>query len=276
MGFLTSYIYWAPSPVIFEIADSGIFLTWYGCMWMLGLVVSRQVGLYIFLTDNRYTKELPNLFLLIMIPAFIGARLGHFLFYDFWALVEKPWILVVPPFEGFASHGGITGILVGVYIWCRNNHAQYLFVLDRLAIVSCVAAGFIRVGNLFNSEIIGLPATAPWAFVFARVDGLPRHPTQLYEALFYFLLFFALLYMWRRLSFRLKPGFMLGIMLTALWSFRFFIEVYKEDQTFFSNIPWFNRSQILSLPFILSGLALLYFTRKVERPSNRFLGTETD
>lgn len=271
MGLL-NYIYWNASPVLFEIPGTRLYVTWYGCMWMLGLIASRQVGLYIFLTDNRYTKGLPNLFLYIIVPAFAGARLGHFLFYDFWVFVEKPWVLVVPPFEGFSSHGGITGILIGVYIWCRRNRADYLFILGRLSIVACIAAACIRIGNLFNAEIIGIPATVPWAFVFAKVDHVPRHPVQLYEALFYFSLFLALFYIWKNFAHRLKPGSLLGIMLTALWSFRFFIEELKEDQSFFSGILWFNKSQVLSLPFIVAGLLLL-FCRRRKRSSEELMQT---
>jgi prolipoprotein diacylglyceryl transferase len=156
-----------------------------------------------------------------------------------------------------SSHGGIIGILIGVYIWCRKNHADYLFVLDRLAIVACVAGGCIRLGNLMNSEIIGVPATVPWAFVFERVDNLPRHPAQLYEAVFYISLFLVLLYIWYHYSPRLHRGMMLGLALTVLWVFRFFIEMIKENQSSAEGAFLLNTGQLLSLPFILLGLYLM-------------------
>lgn len=257
MDLSYAYIYWDVSPIIFRIPETRIALTWYGLAWAAGLIISRQAGLYIFLRDGRYTSNLPGLFLLIVIPAFAGARLGHFLFYDPWHMVHDPWRVILPPYHGLSSHGGVVGILIGVYVWCRKNQADYLFVLDRLAIVACVAGGLIRLGNLMNSEIIGVPTTVPWAFVFARVDMAPRHPAQLYEALFYISLFFTLFYIWYRFSSRLHSGMMLGMALTILWGFRFCIEMIKVNQSPAEDAFLLNNGQLLSLPFMLLGLCLM-------------------
>lgn len=257
MTWLLIFIVWNISPVLFKIPGTPVALRWYGLMWAIGLIVSRQAGLYIFLKEKRYTENLPNLFLLIVIPAFIGARLGHFLFYDYWRMMLNPLAVILPPYYGMSSHGGVLGILIGVYIWCRNNKADYLFVIDRLAIVACSAGACIRIGNLMNSEVIGVPTEVPWAFIFKRVDLIPRHPAQLYEALFYLFIFFLLFYIWKKYSSVLKDGTLFGIVLASLWVFRFLIESLKETESSIDNAASFNIGQILSIPFILLGIFLI-------------------
>jgi prolipoprotein diacylglyceryl transferase len=232
-------------------------------MWALGLIISRQVGLYIFLKEGRYTVNLPNLFLMIVVPAIVGARLGHFLFYDLHALISDPLVMVKPPFHGLSSHGGVFGILIGVYIWCRRNHAEYLFVIDRLALVAISAGACIRFGNLMNSEIVGVPTDKPWAFIFARVDQLPRHPAQLYESVFYTVFFLFMLYVWHTHAHHLRSGVLLGMILAILWTFRFVVESVKENQSAFERDLSLNMGQILSVPYIIIGVALI-LVRKSE------------
>jgi phosphatidylglycerol:prolipoprotein diacylglycerol transferase len=249
-----SFILWDASPEIFRVAGV-VSVRWYGLMWALGFIVSRQVGLYIFLKDDRYTEGLHTLFLYIIIPALIGARLAHFLFYDFHGFIHNPLVLVMPPFHGFSSHGGTFGILVGVYIWCYRHAASYIHVLDMLCIVTCVVAALIRLGNLMNSEVVGRVTDLPWAFIFKRVDALPRHPVQLYESLFYFLMFFTLLILWFRTANRWSEGMMLGTFLVTLWSFRFMIEPLKDD--LYEAPGGLLMGQWLSIPFIVLGIFLL-------------------
>lgn len=263
MGLIDCFIYWNVSPVLFHVPGTSVLLTWYGVMWALGLVLSRQVGLYMFLREDRYTANLPNLFLMIVLPAMVGARLGHFLFYDVQALLQDPLVVVKPPFHGLSSHGGVFGILVGVYIWCRRNHAEYLFVIERLALVAISAGACIRFGNLMNSEIVGVPADVPWAFVFVRVDQLPRHPAQLYECIFYTAFFLFMLYVWHRHAHRLRSGTLLGMILTVLWIFRFGVESLKENQSTFENDLPLNMGQLLSIPYIIVGVALLLFRKPI-------------
>jgi prolipoprotein diacylglyceryl transferase len=263
MSLINGFIYWNVSPVMFHIPETSVSVTWYGLMWALGLVISRQVGLYIFLKEDRYTVNLPNLFLMIVIPAIVGARLGHFLFYDFHALINDPLAVVKPPFHGLSSHGGVFGILVGVYIWCRRNHAEYLFVIDRLALVAISAGACIRFGNLMNSEIVGLPTDVPWAFIFARVDQIPRHPAQLYECVFYAVFFLFMLYVWSIHAHDIRSGVMLGMILTVLWTFRFIVESLKENQSAFENDLSFNMGQILSIPYIIIGVTLIFLRKPI-------------
>jgi phosphatidylglycerol:prolipoprotein diacylglycerol transferase len=248
-----SFILWDFSPEVFRIG--GVSVRWYGLMWALGFIVSRQVGLYIFLKDDRYTESLHTLFLYMILPAVIGARLGHFLFYDLDDFLHNPLVVVLPPFHGLASHGGVFGILVGVYIWCYRHRASYVHIMDMLCIVACVVGALIRFGNLLNSELVGLPTDLPWAFIFKRVDALPRHPVQLYESLFYFVLFIGLLIVWFKAGSRWKEGSMLGICLILLWTFRFLIEPLKENAA--AGPLGLLTGQWLSIPFIMGGFFLL-------------------
>lgn len=251
-----NYILWDVSPEIVRIPGVGA-IRWYGAMWALGLILSRQVGLYIFHRENRYTEHLHILFLYIVIPAVVGARLGHFLFYDPVMFIERPLDVLLPPYEGLASHGGALGILIGVYVFARRKKYNYLWIMDRLAIVACIPGATIRLGNLINSEIIGLPTNVPWAFIFTRVDQQPRHPAQLYEAIFCLLLFALLFYVWKKYSVKTGNGFILGLLMVILWSFRFVAEMFKENQASFENALPLNMGQLLSTLFIALGVILI-------------------
>ncbi|MGH7931310.1 MAG: prolipoprotein diacylglyceryl transferase, partial [Candidatus Binatia bacterium] len=162
-----------------------------------------------------------------------------------------------------ASHGGFIGVLTAIYLYVKKySEMSFLELSDRLVIATLPAAGLIRIGNFFNSEILGIPTNVPWAVVFLRVDNLPRHPAMLYEALTY-LLVFAILYIayWKTEIIRI-PGRILGAALVASFTARFFIEFVKEEQVPFEQVMLLNMGQLLSLPFILLGLILLCRSRR--------------
>lgn len=131
---------------------------------------------------------------------------------------------------------------------------HYLDILDMLGIAAPVASGFIRLANLMNSEIIGMPANLPWAFVFEQVDLQPRHPAQLYEALAYFLFFGIMVWIFRKRKDNVRKGFYFGLCITLIFTFRFFIEFLKERQVDFENAMPIDMGQVLSIPFIALGL----------------------
>src|SRR5690606_6756519 len=160
-------------------------------------------------------------------------------------------------FHGLASHGGALGILAGIFLFCRKTKTGFLWLTDRLIIVIPLAGAFVRIGNFFNSEIIGLPSDLPWAVVFERVDAIPRHPAQLYEAICYLLIFILLWNVYHRKP-KLKPGFLFGLFLILLFSARFAIEFLKENQEAFEEGMQYNMGQLLSLPFIAVGVYLLF------------------
>ncbi|WP_137404565.1 prolipoprotein diacylglyceryl transferase [Echinicola rosea] len=255
-----AHIFWNPDTILFHLPNIGVSLYWYGFLWALGLILSRQIGKFIFLRDKRYMESLPTLFFYIVIPAVLGARLGHFLFYDPAIFLSSPLKIITPPFSGMASHGGVAGIIIGVLAFCRIHRWNYLWVMDRLAIVALIPGVTIRLGNLVNSEIIGKPADLPWSFIFAQVDFIPRHPAQLYEAIAYSTLFFVFFWLWKTQSKKLGNGFFLGGILATLWSVRFAIEFVKENQVPFEEQLPLNMGQLLSIPFALLGLWLIHYS----------------
>ena len=204
------YIHWNPDPILFSIA--GIAIRWYSIFWVIAILAGSQVVYKLYQSKGLPVDTFQNLFLYSFLGIFIGARLGHCLFYEPDYYLSHPLEIVLPVhfypdgdwkftgYAGLASHGGTLGLIIALAIFCRKTKIHYLDILDMMGIAAPLAAGFIRLANLMNSEIIGLPTDVPWAFVFERVDMLPRHPAQLYEARFllrvvyYFDIFVPLLY----------------------------------------------------------------------------------
>lgn len=168
-------------------------------------------------------------------------------------------------YEGLASHGGTIGLIVALYLYYRRTRLNLWQVLDNIAIATPITACFIRLGNLMNSEIIGKVTDVPWAFIFERVDKVPRHPGQLYEAIAYFVFFFVGLWFYRKHPQRVGTGFFFGLCLTLIFTFRFFIEYTKDIQVNFESGMLFNMGQILSIPFIIIGI--YYMCRKQKQPT---------
>ena len=159
---------------------------------------------------------------------------------------------------GLASHGGGLGALIATFLYSRNKPQEpYLWLLDRIAIAAALCGFFIRIGNLFNSEIIGAPTTLPWAFIFEKVDNIPRHPVQLYESVTYGLIFVVLLTIYKKQRYKVKQGIITGLFLLLVFTARFFWEFVKARQaSYSSNLP-LSIGQLLSIPFLLAGIVLI-------------------
>ena len=149
------------------------------------------------------------------------------------------------------------GALLALYAFNREFERNYLWILDRLTIAGAALGGFIRLGNLMNSEIIGTPSGLPWAFVFTRIDQIPRHPSQLYEAIFYFLVSISLYFIWKSKKFYGQHGFIFGLGVTLIFVQRFLIEFLKENQVPFEDRLTLNVGQMLSVPFIIGGIVFM-------------------
>ena len=266
------YVYWNPDPVL---VDVGFYaLRWYGVLFATGIVLSYKLVQRGFRKADLADRLFEKFALAIVLGMCVGMRLGHFLFYEPMAFVERPVEVFLPVsfmpefhftgYQGLASHGGVIGILVAVgwFVW-KHRTVSRGFVLNQLALVGPLAGGFIRLGNLMNSEIIGGATTAPWAFIFASVDRLPRHPAQLYEALGYFVIFALLNRLQHRPQFQ-QQGRLLGIFLMLLFGWRFLVEFFKEDQVAFEQALWLNMGQLLSLPFVVGGIILCCLSRRSE------------
>jgi prolipoprotein diacylglyceryl transferase len=195
----------------------------------------------------------------MVVATIVGARLGHVLFYDPIHYFQNPHKILMVWEGGLASHGGIIGILIALYLFTRKTGINYLWILDRLAVVIALTCCMIRLGNLMNSEMIGIPTHLPWGFIFPSKDNIPRHPAQLYEAIHYFISFVIFFWMWNRQKGKMKNGFLTGWGLIIMFSFRFVDEFFKIDQVQFEDGMILNMGQLLSIPFILTGVILLTF-----------------
>lgn len=272
---ILDYIHWNPSPEIFTIPGINWPVRWYGLMWAMAFISSHFILNRVFKKEGRTEKDLDTLTLYIIIGTVLGARLGHCLFYGPWfdeydalgrlineGYLSHPLNLLKIYEGGLASHGGAIGIIVGMILYCRKTKEKWLWLFDRMVIVVPMAAMFIRIGNLMNSEIIGNITTVPWAFVFTQEDNNPRHPAQLYEAIFCFFLFILMYWFWKNKREKVGPGFMFGLMCVLLFIERIADEFLKENQVAFEDSLPLNMGQLLSIPFILIGIYMMIRARK--------------
>lgn len=268
---MTLYITWDIDPEIFHIGSLPV--RWYGLLFALGFLIGVQVMTYLFKIEKKPPADLDALLITMVVSTIVGARLGHFLFYEPWMFVRDPLSIITPPFAGLASHGGIIGISLGLLIYARRLSSKatgqtFLWLADRICLTSALAGAFIRFGNLMNSEIVGTPTTVPWAFVFVQnheFSPVPRHPAQLYESLSYLALFFGLFWFWKTYRRQAAPGTMLGISLIWVFGLRFVWEFFKENQEPFEAGMALNMGQLLSIPAV--GLGLVLIVRNILRPS---------
>ena len=162
-------------------------------------------------------------------------------------------------YQGLASHGGVIASLIAIYLYSRKTKHSMIDTLDLIAVVSGIFFGFIRLGNFMNSEIIGTPTTLPWGVIFERVDNIPRHPAQLYEAISYFIIFAIMMLLYKKMRARLKNGFLFGLATVLFFTARFLIEFVKENQVGFEDKMTLNMGQLLSLPFIAVGIGFITY-----------------
>ena len=266
------YILWNPDTVIFHLGPLAI--RWYSTCWLIGLLLAYLIVKYLYRQQKLSDEKFEPLFLYCFIGILVGARLGHCIFYEpgYFLTSWTHFIEMLLPirldiygnwhftgYEGLASHGGTIGIILALLLYSKNLKVGMWTVLDTISIAVPVTACFIRLGNLMNSEIIGKPTDLPWAFVFERIDMLPRHPGQLYEAIAYACFFFVLWYFYKKKPNLVGTSFFFGLDIFLIFTFRFFIEYTKEVQESFEQGMLFDMGQILSVPFILMGA---YFTYK--------------
>jgi phosphatidylglycerol:prolipoprotein diacylglycerol transferase len=265
---LSLFINWNPSPDIFTIPGIDWPVRWYGLSWAMAFIGCHFFMNRIYKAEGRTEAQLDVLTLYIVLATVLGARLGHCLFYG-WEYYSQHPLEILKVWEGgLASHGGGIGILIGMWLYCRKTKESWLWLFDRLIVVVPFASFMIRFGNLMNSEIIGEPTNVPWAFVFHQVDELPRHPTQLYEAIFYFFLFVLFYWLWKNKRNDFGKGFMFGLFCVLMFGFRFGMEFMKENQEAFEASLPINMGQILSIPFILVGLYMMYRSKQESKHIN--------
>jgi prolipoprotein diacylglyceryl transferase len=274
---ILNYIEWNVDSLLFKTGP--VRVAWYGLLLMAGFLIAYLIFQRIARKEKVDTSLVERFSMFTIIWTLLGLRLGHCLFYD-WAYFQHHLLEIFIPFvetsdgweftgfAGLASHGGTIAIILFVLYFSTKHKMSLIWLLDRLSIAIPVAAAFVRCGNLMNSEIIGTTTTMPWGFIFMQLEGTsdccePRHPTQIYEALVYLLLFsYQLWYYFRKTKGRIPGGRSVGTLLVVIFTARFFIEFVKENQVAFeANLP-LNMGQYLSIPFVLLGLVFLWYSFK--------------
>lgn len=258
---ISSYFIWDVSPTIFTLGP--IALKWYSLLFAITFVVGYNIMQKIFINERKVEEDVYKLLIYVVIGTVIGARLGHCLFYQPEYYLANPIEIFQLWYGGLASHGGAIGILLAIWYFTKKKKKySFIWVVDRVVIVVALGGLFIRTGNFFNSEIIGMPTDLPWAIIFASVDNLPRHPSMLYEALVYFGIFIFLYRKYIKEKFSPMPGMLFGLFLFLVFGARFLLEFTKEIQSpFEANLP-IDMGQILSLPFIIAGIIFIVLSKK--------------
>lgn len=266
---IINYINWDIDPEIINIF--GISLRYYGILFVGGLIFCIYILSWMFKKENISPDKLEKLSVYGMIGIFAGARLGHCLFYDPSYYFTHPLEMILPiqptgdggfkftGYEGLASHGGALGLIIALIIYAKRTKEPIIKTIDLIAVVAPLGGCFIRLANLMNSEIIGIPTNVPWAFIFVRVDNLPRHPAQLYEAISYLAIFGLIFYLYITKRDKLQNGFFFGLSISLIFMARFFIEFIKERQVPFEEQMQLDMGQLLSIPFVIVGLGFVIY-----------------
>lgn len=263
-----NYITWTANPDIFS---GFVTVRWYGLMFVIGFWIGYRIIYGIFKHEGAPESWLDKLFIYVVIATIIGSRLGHVFFYQWDYYSANPAEIFKIWHGGLASHGGTIGIIIAILLFSKFvTHRNALWTFDRLIVPVPLVGALIRLGNLFNHEIYGHSTDLPWGFRF--VDNLPQwmagaepiftapsHPTQIYEALAYIVLFGLLMWMYWKRNAEERPGLLFGVFLTWLFTARFLIEFVKNDQVEFEANMMFNMGQWLSVPLIIAGIILIIY-----------------
>ncbi len=269
---MISYILWDVNPEIFtipEIFGYGPFpVRWYGLLFAGGFLIGQQIMVHIFKKERKPLEDIDALTLYMVISTVLGARIGHFLFYEPETLFTRPLDVIIPPYSGLASHGAVIGIIIGLYLYARSRKTTgqtFAWVADRIVILVALAGSFIRFGNFMNSEIVGTPTDMPWGVIFKQnleFQQIPRHPSQLYESISCMILFVLLFWLWNKFKENTPRGLLVGIFFVWVFTLRFLYEFIKENQESFEANYALNMGQILSIPVVLLGIYFILQSRK--------------
>lgn len=269
------FIHWNIDPEIVKIM--GISLRYYGILFIGGIVLAILLLEKMAKSLGFTQKEWDKLTLYGLLGIVLGARLGHCLFYEPGYFLAHPVEILLPirefpdgsyhftGFQGLASHGGALGLILALALFTYQTKRSLWITLDLVAVVTPLSAFFIRMANLMNSEIIGKPTDVPWAFIFEKVDMLPRHPSQLYEGLSYLFIFILNIFLYKKYKNRVGSGFFFGVTIALIFVARFFIEYLKEPQEAFEESMGIYMGQLLSIPFVLIGIYLIWRSLKQKK-----------
>ena len=263
-------IHWNIDPVLFHLGP--ISLRWYSLLFVSGFIFGWYMVRSFYRREGVDEKLLDPLLYTMLISVIVGARLGHCIFYDpqYYFGSWQGFLEVFQPWKGgLASHGGAIGIIIGL-LWYVNKYGKkegfdFFWLADRIVLVVCFAGACIRLGNFFNSEIIGYNTTLPWGIVFDRTgDPNPKHPTMLYEALTYLTMGVVMIWLYRKKLDKLYRGELFGIFLTFCFGMRGLLEFTKAPSVTVFTIGdvVINMGHLLSFPFAIAGIAFWIWSVK--------------
>lgn len=264
-------IVWNVSP---ELIEGWKTPNKYGLLFVTGLVLGYFVIKRMFNSEGYPEEKLDKLLIYMVVATVLGARLGHVFFYD-WHYYKNNLSEILMVWKGgLASHGAAAAILLSLWFYSKQvSKRPMLWILDRVSAPIAIAGCFIRLGNLMNSEIVGVPTDLPWAFSFPQYfdeaamqfDATPRHPAQLYEAIAYLLIFTVLFWMYWKTKAKELQGLIFGVFMIGIWGMRFLIEFIKEGQTARDFDNAINTGQMLSIPLFLVGVFLIIRAARMKR-----------
>lgn len=269
-ALLLGTIHWNIDPSIVQIGNYE--LRYYTLFFMLSFAIGYKVVERIFKKEGEDIEKLGTLLTFIAIGGIMGARVGHCIFYDWEYFSTRPLEILLPieidngirftGFRGLASHGGALGLTLSLILWSRKHSKKHVFwIMDRLVVPMFIAGGFIRLGNLMNSEIVGSITEVAWGFEFIQsYPGEVRHAVQLYESVSYFIMAAILFYLYEKTDLKNRRGFIFGLFLTAMFVIRFILEFFKKEQTGLQESidVGLTTGQLLSIPFVLVGLFIMF------------------
>lgn len=264
---------WTVDPIIFQ--SGGLRLGWYGVLFAVGLIVFGGTILSkMWKHENLTEKSFNQLVFYVLIATIVGARLGHCLFYEPSYYLANPVEILKTWEGGLASHGGVIGIMIAIWIYSKKvSHQSMLWTFDRLCVPVGLVAAMIRLGNLMNHEIYGHATDLPWGFRFIEnfhqwqagaepIFSAPSHPTQLYEAAIYLLVFAVCMWLYWKRDAQKREGLIFGVAMVMIFVGRFLVEFVKNDQVGFEEGMTLNMGQWLSIPFVIIGIASIVYSFK--------------
>lgn len=266
---ILNYLHWNLDPEIINIF--GISIRYYELFFVSGLILCLYILRWIFKRENIPLENLDKLSIYGLIGIMAGARLGHCLFYEPSYYLSHPLEMFLPitfssdegisfaGYQGLASHGGAIGLIIALIFYSRKTKQPIINTIDLIAVVAALGGGFIRLANFMNSEIVGIQTSKPWGIIFDRVDNVPRHPAQLYEAISYFLIFGLMIILYKHFRDKLQNGFFFGLVLVLIFTARFLIEFLKERQVAFEESLTLDMGQLLSIPYIILGIGFIIY-----------------
>lgn len=248
-------ITWSVHPEIFRIGAVG--LRWYSLLFAIAFLLGNYFTKKFFKKENVPLEYVDRIFLWMFIGIIAGARLGHTLFYEPETYLSDPLRILKIWEGGLASHGAALGMFVALWGLSKKLKLSFLWLFDRICIPVAFGCALVRLGNLFNSEILGKQTDSAWGFIFVYVDRIPRHPAQLYESIWYFLSGCVLWWMYEKTHVRMKNGVLLGSFFLLMAPGRFLVEFLKENQVATESGLALNFGQLFSIPFFVYGFILV-------------------